>query len=183
MIWDHKSVFGFSPKNVPLDKNPQKWDSSCGGFTKPVFPISRLQIHRKRHSWEGKVQKNAYFSFNGQRKAFLYKIVLRENPKFTKFSSRPIGALGLYNTTKQRSVWRIFRYILYSVVNKITFLNRNLWICKYVILRRFKHFEIGLSTLIWDFCWIIFAICSADFTSSLNGSTCQVSVTRIAFKD
>ena len=38
------------------------------------------------------------------------------NSKFTKFSSRPIGKLGLFwNATKQRSLWRIFRYILCSI--------------------------------------------------------------------
>ena len=62
--------------------------------------------------------------------------------------------------TADRSAWPVlkrnqaakffknFQVRLYSIVNKITFLNRNLCICKYLILRRFKHFEIGLRTLI-----------------------------------
>ena len=40
-----------------------------------------------------------------------------------------------------------------------------------------------MSALIWDLCWIIFAMYSADFTCSLNGSSSQVCVTRIAFRD
>ena len=65
---------------------------------------------------------------------------------------------------------------------KITFSNRILCICKYFILDerfihfRSWHFEIGLSALIWDLCWIIFAMCSADL-NSVNGSTSQVCIT------
>ena len=65
---------------------------------------------------------------------------------------------------------------------KIAFSNRILCICKYFILDerfihfRSWHFEIGLSALIWDLCWIIFAMCSADF-NSVNGSTSQVCIT------
>ena len=44
-----------------------------------------------RHRWEGKVQKNAQFSFIRQRKAFLYKIVLRGIGNFLYG-----GALGLF---------------------------------------------------------------------------------------
>ena len=65
---------------------------------------------------------------------------------------------------------------------KITFSNRILCICKYFILDerfihfRSWHFEIGLSALIWDLCWIILAMCSADL-NSVNGSTSQVCIT------
>ena len=46
-----------------------------------------------------------------------------------------IGALGLFwNAIKQRSFWRIIRYILYSLVKKITFLKRELCISKYLML-------------------------------------------------
>ena len=65
---------------------------------------------------------------------------------------------------------------------KIAFSNRILCICKYFILDerfihfRSWHFEIGLSALIWDLCWIIFAMCSADF-NCVKGSTSQVCIT------
>ena len=120
--------------------------------------------------------KECLVFFKLNKEGFFFLNCPSRNLKYTEFSSRPIGAFGLFwNATKQRSFWRIFSYILYSIVKKITYL----WI---FYRTRFIHFEIGLSALIWDLCWVIFAMCSADFTC-VNGSTSQICVTRITFKD
>ena len=55
-------------------------------------------------------------------------------------------------------------------------------IFKYFHVRLFIHFEIGWNAVIWDLCWIIFAMCLAHFYLR-DGSTSQVCVTGIAFKD
>ena len=184
-VWSEiTNPFLYSPKKTP----PRQISSKVRQLMRWVYKtsVSHFKVKNKPlKDTGGKERFKRMLNFLLMDKGRLF---FRDRPsrnsKFTKFSSRPIGALGLFwNATKQRSFWRIFRYVLYSIVNKITFLNRNLCICKYLILRRFKHFEIGLRTLIWDLCSMIFATCSADFTCSLNGSTSQVSVTRIAFKD
>ena len=54
-----------------------------------------LKTHHEKARRKEKVQKNAQFSFSGQRKAFITKLPLR-NSKFTKFLPWPIGALCLF---------------------------------------------------------------------------------------
>ena len=47
---------------------------------------------------------------------------------FEEFEVHEISIIGAFNATKQRSFGRIFRYILYSVVQEITFLKGELFI-------------------------------------------------------
>ena len=162
------------------DKNPQKGDKSCAALVYRTsvkhFKVKNTPL--KDTDGKGKFKRMLSFLLVDKRSGFSLQNFHSRNSKFTKFSSQPIGALGLlWNATKQRSFWRIFRYILYSIFKNITFLNRILCICKYFIFDgRIIHFEIGLSALVWDLCWIIFAMCWADF-NSLNGSTSQVCIT------
>ena len=58
---------------------------------------------------------------SGLSKAFFLQNCPSRNSKLKKkFSSWRIGALGLFwNATKRQSFWRIFWYILYSIVKKL----------------------------------------------------------------
>ena len=159
-----------------LDKNPQKWDSSMAMVNKTSVWHFKVKNTPRKHSDGKETSKECLVFFKLTKEGFSLLNCPSRNLKFTEFSLRPIGALGLFwYATKQRSFWRIFKYILYCIIMKITCL----WT---FYLRRFIHFEIGLSALIWDLCWIIFAMCSADFTYCGNRSTSQICITRIAFK-
>ena len=112
-----------------LDKNllkvRQKRDSSKHWFTRRYLDFQVKNTPLKETDGKGKFKRMLSFLLVDKGRLFFTKLSFEEF-KFQKISV--IGAIGLFwNATKQRSFWRIFRYILYSLVKKITFLN-NTWI-------------------------------------------------------
>ena len=98
-------------------------------FARPRAP---LKLHHEKTQMGRESSKEWSVSLVDKGRLFFTKL---RNSKFTEFLPRPIGAICLFwNPTKQRSFWRIFRYILYSIVKKIMFLKGNLCISKYFIL-------------------------------------------------
>ena len=128
-------------------------------FSRPKLRISRLKSLSSKDRLERKVQTNAQLSFSWERKAFLYKIVLRGIRGFLHG-----GALDLFwKAIKQINFWRSFRDILYTVLKKIAFLKGNLCICEYLI---------DIFYTFWDLCWIL--PCAQPIFVYVNGSTGQV---------
>ena len=86
----------------------------------------------KDTDWKGKFKRMLRFLLVDKGRLFFTKLFFEE---FEIHEISIIGALGLFwNVTKRRSFWRIFRYILYSIVKKTKFLKGELCICKYLIL-------------------------------------------------
>ena len=123
---------------VRLKKNPQKWDKSetaliSGGGLQLKTSVSHVKAKNTplKDTEKGRESsKECLVFFQWTKEGFSLQNCPPRNSKFTKFSSQPIGALGLFwNATKQPSFWKVFRYILYSLVKKITSLKENLRIC------------------------------------------------------
>ena len=103
-------------------KARKKWDSSKQVNNTPL----------KDTDWKGKFKRMLSFLLVDKGRLFFTKLSFEE---FEIHEISIIGALGLFrDATKRRSFWRIFRYILYSIVEKIKFLKGELCICKYLIL-------------------------------------------------
>ena len=118
-------------------RHPMRW------FSRPKFLISRWKYIVRRHRRGGKVQKNAHFSFSGQKRHFLQNCSLKNS----KFSSHG-GVLGLFETLPSSEVLEEFLgtfCTLYS--RKLCFEKEiNVFTSKYIVfLRHFKHLEIGFS--------------------------------------
>ena len=97
---------------------------------------ARALSSAKRHRWEGKVQKNAQFSFSGLREAFLYKIVVQGTRTQEKiFFTADRSACPILKRNQAPKFLENFQvhFVLYS--QEITFLKESLpCICKYFIL-------------------------------------------------
>ena len=103
----------------------QKRDSSKHWFTRRYLDFQVKNTPLKETDGKRKFKRMLSFLLVDRGRLFFTKLSFEEF-KFQKISV--IGAIGLFwNATKQRSFWRIFRYILYCLVKKITFLN-NTWI-------------------------------------------------------
>ena len=98
-------------------------------FARPRAP---LKLHHEKTQMGRESSKEWSVFFSWQRKAFLYQI--EEFKIHQIFTTADRRICLFWNPTKQRSFWRIFRYILYSIVKKIMFLKGNLCISKYFIL-------------------------------------------------
>ena len=127
-------------ENVRLKKNPQKWDKSetaliSGGGLQLKTSVSHVKakntpLKDTEKGRESSKERLVFFWWTKEGSSL--QNCPSRNSKFTKFSSQPIKALGLFwNATKQPSFWKVFRYInfLYSLVKKITSLKENLCIC------------------------------------------------------
>ena len=84
--------------------------SWCGGFQDKSFAFQDWKYADKRHKWKEKVQKNAQFPFVDKRKLFALKCLSKNS---TLFSTRRIGALGLFLTNQgseaSEDTWGTFR--------------------------------------------------------------------------
>ena len=65
------------PSRQKLLRSETKVRHSVRWFSRPKLRISRLKSLSSKDRLERKVQTNVQFSFSWERKAFLYKIVLR----------------------------------------------------------------------------------------------------------
>ena len=87
---------------------------------------------------------------------FFKKIVLRGIQNTRNFHHGRSERLACFETPSGSKVFEEFSgtfCTLQCIVKKM----RYLWI---IYLRRLKNFEIDLSALFWDLCWIIFVMCS-----------------------
>ena len=128
--------------------------SSCSGSKTSVlhFKVKNTPLQLKDKKMEKESSKEVQFSFCGGMEAFHQEIVC--------FEMQP----------RQWSFCWIFRYILYSMVKKSTFLKGNLCIYKcfrdvsYIFSSAPKKNYKMRPDLRWILRWI-FALCSADFTT------------------
>ena len=82
----------------------------CESHHSVVFKTKVSRFRVKRHKWKGKVQKNVVFV---DKESFLVSFMAEHKMSCFEIHSR------------QRSFGRLFKYIFYSTVKKITFLKEN----------------------------------------------------------
>ena len=89
-------------------------------YRKSVSHFKVINTPLKDTDGKGKFKRMLSFLLVDKKSGFSLQNVHSRNSKFTKFSSQPIGALGLLgNANKQRSFFRIFSgYILYSIFHE-----------------------------------------------------------------
>ena len=132
----------------------QKYQSSCGGLQDQCFVFQGLKYTAKRYRWEEKVQKNAKFLLVDKGRLRFTKLSFEE---FEIHEILIIGALGLFwNATKQRSFWRIFRYILYPIVKNVfewKFMYLHVNISSYTFWDKLEHPD--LRFVLNNFCHVL----------------------------
>ena len=155
----------------------QKWDSSMAMVNKTSVLHFKVKNTLLKHTdGKGNFKRMLRFFSSWQRKAFSYKIVLQGIQNTRNFHHSRWERLACFETPPSNEVFEEFSGTF------CTLWSRKWHICEYFILDiNFYTFWDRLEQPIWDLCWIIFAMCSADLTF-VNGSTSQICVTRIVLR-
>ena len=88
----------------------ERW--ACSGFQDQIIAFQGWKYTDKAHKWKEKVQKNALFPFFAKLSFQDFNLIFFKAEHLAYFSM-PSG---------QWSIWRHFRYILYSMVKENTFI-------------------------------------------------------------
>ena len=159
-----------------LDKNSHKWESSMAMVNKTSVLHFKVKNTLLKHTdGKGNFKRMLRFFSSWQRKAFSYKIVLRGIQNTRNFHHSRSERLACFETPPSSEVFEEFSGTF------CTLWSRKWRICEYFILDILYILRSAWAT---DLRFVLnnFCISSADLTC-VNGSTSQICVTRIAFKD
>ena len=112
--------FGSCGPSENVRPRPKKWDKSEIAYA-VVYKtsVSHFKVKNtplKDTDGKEKLQRMLSFLLVDKGRLFFPTLSFKEF-EIHEFSSQPIGALGLFwNATKQPSFWRIFRYILSTIL-------------------------------------------------------------------